>query len=63
MRSSCDVFIQADVEKCLKDGIKWYQSSNKVYLTRGIDGKLPLKYFKKVIFKGQTVVLNGQLVN
>ena len=63
MRNTCDVFVQADVEKSLKDGVKWYQSSNKVYLTAGFNGALPLKYFKKAVVKGQTVVLDGQLIN
>lgn len=33
---------------CLSDGIKFYISENKVVLTEGINGGIPLKYFKKV---------------
>jgi len=62
MRSTCDVLIQADVEKSMKDGIKWYISSNKVILTSGIDGALPVKYFKKAIVKGQVVVEDGVIL-
>ena len=32
--------IEVDVEKSMKDGIKWYISKNKVILTSGINGAL-----------------------
>ena len=41
MRQSCDVFIELDIEKALKDGIEIFISTNKVILTRGINGALP----------------------
>ena len=35
----------------MKDGIKFYISSNNVILTEGVDGILYSKYFKKVVSK------------
>jgi 2'-phosphotransferase len=54
MRSSCDIYIEIDMFAAIKDGIKFYISSNNVILTEAIDGVLNPKYFKKVIRK------NGQ---
>lgn len=51
MRSTCDIYIEIDMEAAMKDGIKFYISSNNVILTEGIDGVLSGKYFKKVIRK------------
>lgn|GEM_PF-4081194 len=55
MRSTCDIYIQIDMEAAIKDGIKFYISSNNVILTEGVDGVLSPKYFKRVVQK------NGQL--
>ena len=41
MRGSCDVFIEIELEKAIKDGIEFFISTNNVILTRGINGVLP----------------------
>jgi 2'-phosphotransferase len=56
MRGTCDIHIEIDMEGAIKDGVKFYISSNNVILTEGIDGVLSPKYFKKVIRK------NGELL-
>ncbi len=33
MRGTCDIYIQIDMEAAVKDGIKFYISSNNVILT------------------------------
>ena len=55
MRATCDIYIEIDMEAAIKDGIKFYISSNNVILTEGVDGVLSPKYFKRVVQK------NGQL--
>lgn len=44
MRRSCTRLLYVDVGAALADGIAVSLSSNKVVLTRGIDGELPLRY-------------------
>jgi 2'-phosphotransferase len=51
MRSTCDIYIEIDMEAAMKDGIKFYISSNNVILTEGVDGALSPKYFKKVMHR------------
>ena len=51
MRQSCDVLVEADVEKSMKDGIKWFISPNKVILTSGVNGVLApvsISYFLSI---------------
>jgi 2'-phosphotransferase len=48
MRKTAEVYIYIDMEKAIKDGIKFYESDNGVILSEGINGIIPLKYFKKV---------------
>jgi 2'-phosphotransferase len=50
-RSNCNLFIFIDIKQAIEDGIEFYMSSNNVILTKGINGILPPKYFKKVIDK------------
>ena len=40
MRNSCNVMIEVDIEKSMKDGIKWYISQNNVILSSGINGAI-----------------------
>ena len=50
MRKTCDIFIYVDVEKCLKSGIPFFESSNGVLLSPGNDkGMIPLSMFDKVV--------------
>ena len=58
MRKSCDLFIEIDVEKAMKDGIIFYQSENGVILTSGLNGFLDKKYFKIVKSKDGKVILD-----
>ncbi|ORX52390.1 phosphotransferase KptA/Tpt1 [Hesseltinella vesiculosa] len=49
IRASCNVLIYIDMTKALQDGIQFYRSSNGVILTDGVQGKLALAYFSKVV--------------
>lgn len=61
LRKSCDIMIYINVIKCIEDGILFYKSENNVYLTSGIDGVLPVKYFDKVMKRAnmQIIDING----
>lgn len=61
IRKTCNTLIYIDVEQCLADGIKVYKSENNVFLTSGIDGTLPAKYFNKVAerFSGREIDFNS----
>ncbi|KAL5792586.1 hypothetical protein ACOSP7_001180 [Xanthoceras sorbifolium] len=48
MRRDVNVLIFLDVRKALEDGMKLYISENKVILTEGFDGTVPVKYFEKI---------------
>lgn len=49
MRSTCDVIIYLDMEKAMRDGLKFYESSNNVVLSEGNESGMILpKYFSKV---------------
>ncbi|XP_044491482.1 tRNA 2'-phosphotransferase 1 [Mangifera indica] len=48
MRRDVNVLIFLDVRKALEDGMKLYISDNRVILTEGFDGVVPVKYFEKV---------------
>ncbi|PQQ17761.1 tRNA 2-phosphotransferase 1 [Prunus yedoensis var. nudiflora] len=48
MRRDINVLIYLDVRKALEEGMKFYISENKVILTEGFDGVVPVKYFEKI---------------
>ncbi|CAN6704155.1 unnamed protein product [Malus baccata var. baccata] len=48
MRCDVNVLIYLDVKKALEEGMKFYISENKVILTEGFDGVVPVKYFEKI---------------
>lgn len=48
MRRDVNVLIFLDVGRALEDGMKLYISDNKVILTDGFDGIVPVKYFQKI---------------
>ncbi|XP_052179443.1 uncharacterized protein LOC127792864 [Diospyros lotus] len=48
MRRDVDVLIFLNVKKALEEGMKLYISDNKVILTEGFDGVVPVKYFEKL---------------
>ncbi|KAH1106882.1 hypothetical protein J1N35_010650 [Gossypium stocksii] len=48
MRRDVNVLIYLDVRKALEEGMKFYISDNKVILTEGFDGVVPVKYFEKI---------------
>ncbi|TYH84710.1 hypothetical protein ES332_D02G214900v1, partial [Gossypium tomentosum] len=43
-----NVLIYLDVRKALEEGMKLYISDNKVILTEGFDGVVPVKCFEKI---------------
>lgn len=50
MRANVDIYIYIDLERALKDGILFFQSSNNVVLSSGNgDGFIEPQYFLKVI--------------
>lgn len=46
----CFVFVSSDQVTCLffSDGMKLFISDNKVILTEGFDGVVPVNYFQKM---------------
>lgn len=48
MRGNINVLIFLDVRKAMEEGMKFYISDNKVILTEGFDGVVPVKYFEKI---------------
>lgn len=60
MRKSCDVYIHINGEKCARDGIEFFESSNGVLLTDGLNNKgiLPQSYFSHVMTRSGDVLLD-----
>ncbi|KAG8486364.1 hypothetical protein CXB51_019803 [Gossypium anomalum] len=48
IRRDVNVLIYLDVRKALEEGMKLYISDNKVILTEGFDGVVPVKYFETI---------------
>lgn len=48
MRRDINMVIFLDIKKALEEGMKLYISDNKVILTEGFDGVVPVKYFQKI---------------
>ncbi|XP_004308454.1 PREDICTED: tRNA 2'-phosphotransferase 1 [Fragaria vesca subsp. vesca] len=48
MRRDVNILIFLDIRKALAEGMKFYISDNKVILTEGFDGVVPVKYFEKI---------------
>ncbi|XP_066377540.1 uncharacterized protein [Miscanthus floridulus] len=48
IRQNVNILIHLDVSRALKDGMKLYISDNKVILTEGFDGVVPVKYFERI---------------
>jgi 2'-phosphotransferase len=48
MRKTCDIYIEINIEKAMKDGIKFYVSKNNVILSSGLEGVIEPIYFLKV---------------
>ncbi|KAK9103278.1 hypothetical protein Sjap_020532 [Stephania japonica] len=48
MRRDVNIMIFLDVRKALEEGMKLYISDNKVILTEGFDGVVPVEYFEKI---------------
>lgn len=45
-KKKSDVILQVNIKECMRDGIKFYLSSNNVILTEGINGIIEPKYIK-----------------
>lgn len=58
MRNSCDVFIEINAIRAYYENIKFFCSKNRVILTTGIEGELPVKYFKKVTSKSGKILFS-----
>ncbi|KAI3954983.1 hypothetical protein MKW98_004986 [Papaver atlanticum] len=48
MRRDVNLLIFLDVKKALREGMKLYISENKVILTEGFNGVVPVKYIEKI---------------
>ncbi|XP_078442036.1 uncharacterized protein LOC144711827 [Wolffia australiana] len=48
MRRDINLLIFLDVEKALQEGMKIYKSDNQVILTEGLNGAVPVRFFKKI---------------
>lgn len=59
MRKTCDVFIEINLEKALKSGMKWFISKNKVILSSGHNRCIEPLYFKKVLDCNGNVLFDG----
>jgi 2'-phosphotransferase len=57
MRSSAQILIYLDIEKCLAEGIPLFISENKVLLSPGINGVIEPKYFKYAVDRNGKVLL------
>jgi len=51
MRKSCDLFIEIDVAKAMKNGMIFYESKNKVVLSSGFDGIIPRVFLKELKYR------------
>mmetsp|Transcript_29169 Transcript_29169/g.71668 ORF Transcript_29169/g.71668 Transcript_29169/m.71668 type:complete len:292 (-) Transcript_29169:455-1330(-) len=49
MRSSCELMVWVDVRRAITAGVKFFESSNGVILTEGVDGVLPPAFFAKAV--------------
>ena len=49
MRGSCELLIWVDVRRAIASGIRFFESSNGVLLTGGVDGVLPPEYIVEVV--------------
>ena len=49
MMDTVEVLIYLDVARALRDDMKLYISDNKVLLTEGFAGIVPVEYFEKVV--------------
>ncbi|KAL4354189.1 hypothetical protein GQ457_06G004440 [Hibiscus cannabinus] len=48
MRRDVNILIHLNVRKALEEGMKLYISDNRVILSEGFDGVVPVKYFEKI---------------
>ncbi|CAI5727155.1 unnamed protein product [Peronospora destructor] len=58
MRSNCNLFVYVDFPMAVKDGIKFYKSSNNVVLSPGMGktGIIDKRYFVRAVKRDGTVV-------
>jgi len=62
MRKSCDIYIHVDGAKCAKNGVEFFESSNGVILTAGVDNKgiLPPLYFSCVVARSGEILFGNE---
>mmetsp|Transcript_20901 Transcript_20901/g.23872 ORF Transcript_20901/g.23872 Transcript_20901/m.23872 type:complete len:231 (+) Transcript_20901:57-749(+) len=60
MRKSCDIYIYMDATKCSETGIQFFESTNGVLLTAGVEntGMLPSEYISHVVSKTNEIILD-----
>ena len=57
MRKDCDVAVYVNIEKAMRSGIKFLQSSNGVILTSGDETNcLPVEFFSRAVYLGSEQV-------
>eukprot|EP01017_Pseudomicrothorax_dubius_P022755 TRINITY_DN2457_c0_g2_i2.p1 TRINITY_DN2457_c0_g2~~TRINITY_DN2457_c0_g2_i2.p1 ORF type:complete len:463 (-),score=123.38 TRINITY_DN2457_c0_g2_i2:110-1498(-) len=59
MRNTTNLYIEVDVEKAMKDGIRFYRSTNDVILSSGVNRVIPPKYFKLVRHRDKVIFQDG----
>ena len=59
MRNSCDIFIEINMVYAFFNNIDFFISLNNVVLSSGIDGIIPVKFFKRVLDKNQNLILGS----
>lgn len=57
MRENCTVFIYVDFESSKNEKIEFFRSKNNVILSNGVNGKIPLKCFERVINRKGEILL------
>ncbi|KAL1512076.1 hypothetical protein AB1Y20_005348 [Prymnesium parvum] len=62
MRSSCELLVWVDVRAAMGAGIRFFESSNGVVLTDGVDGVVPPQFFHSVVDRrtGEKLPLRGE---
>ena len=61
MRGTCDLYIEVNLAKAIKDDIPIYISANDVILTGGKDGYLGPEYFRKIVNKKGNLIYSAKL--
>ena len=58
MRNSCDIYIEINMVYAFFNNIDFFISLNNVVLSSGIEGIIPVKFFKRVLDKNKNLILD-----